>query len=49
MQAAWGEVYNHWASQPDCGPRSGPGVEFYPPEFDGMTGNGGYELWIPVL
>jgi AraC family transcriptional regulator len=49
MQAAWGEVYNHWASQPNCGPRSGPGVEFYSPEFDGRTGNGGYELWIPVL
>ena len=48
VQAAWGEVYNHWASQPGCGPRTGPRVEYYPPAFDGMTGNGGYELWIPV-
>ena len=48
MQSAWGEVYNHWADQPGCGPVAGPSVEYYPPEFNGMTGNGGYELWIPV-
>jgi AraC family transcriptional regulator len=48
MQSAWGEVYNHWSGQPGCGPVAGPSVEYYPPEFDGMTGNGGYELWIPV-
>jgi AraC family transcriptional regulator len=48
MQSAWGEVYNHWSGQPGCAPRSGPSVEYYPPAFNGMTGEGGYELWVPV-
>ena len=25
-----------------------PLIEYYPPEFDGMTGNGGFEIWLPV-
>jgi AraC family transcriptional regulator len=35
-------------------PRSGyiaaeaPLLEYYPPQFDGMTGNGGFEIWLPV-
>lgn len=48
MQAAWGEVYNHWTGGPGCAPRPGPSVEYYPPTFNGMTGHGGYELWVPV-
>lgn len=48
MQSAWGEVYNHWMGQPGCLPRKGPSVEYYPPAFNGMTGHGGYELWVPV-
>lgn len=48
MQGAWGEIMNHWLSQPGCTSRSGPSIEFYPPEFDGMTGDGGYEIWMPV-
>lgn len=25
-----------------------PLVEYYPPAFDGVTGNGGFEIWLPV-
>ena len=25
-----------------------PLLEYYPPQFDGMTGNGGFEIWLPV-
>ena len=48
IQAVWGEVYGQWLTRPDSRPRPGPSVECYPPEFDGMTGDGGFELWVPV-
>jgi AraC family transcriptional regulator len=48
MNAAWSEVYGTWASRPDFRQRPGPSVEYYPPEFDGSTGNGGFEIWVPV-
>jgi AraC family transcriptional regulator len=25
-----------------------PLIEYYPPAFNGMTGNGGFEVWLPV-
>jgi AraC family transcriptional regulator len=25
-----------------------PLIEYYPPAFNGMTGNGGFEIWLPV-
>lgn len=49
MPAAWGEIMGHWLTQPGCTAREGPSIEFYPPSFDGMTGNGGYEIWMPVV
>jgi AraC family transcriptional regulator len=48
MQNAWGEVMGHWLGQPGLIPREGPSIEYYPPHFDGMSGNGGYEIWVPV-
>ena len=48
MSAAWGEVFGDWLTRPDFRPRPGPSVEYYPPEFDGMTGEGGYEIWVAV-
>jgi AraC family transcriptional regulator len=48
MNDAWGEVMGHWMAQPGCTPREGPSMEYYPPAFDGMTGEGGYEIWMPV-
>lgn len=48
MQAALGEIYGDWLKRPDYQPRPGPSVEYYPLEFDGMTGDGGYEIWVPV-
>ena len=48
MQAVWGEVYGQWLSRPDFHGRPGPSVEYYPPAFDGMTGDGGYEVWVPI-
>ena len=48
MQSAIEELYGHWARQPGLSPRAAPSIEYYPPQFDGMSGNGGYELWLPV-
>jgi AraC family transcriptional regulator len=48
IQAAWGEIYGHWLTTPDYAPRHGAAVEYYPPEFDGRTGDGGFEIWVPV-
>lgn len=48
MQAAWGEIYDVWLKQSEFKVRAGASVEYYPPEFDGDTGEGGYEIWMPV-
>ena len=48
MNAVWEEVYGNWLTRPDLAPRPGPSVEYYPPEFDGMSGEGGFEVWIAV-
>lgn len=48
MQAVWEEVYTSWLQGGALRGRSGPSVEFYPPEFDGMAGTGGFEVWVPV-
>lgn len=48
MQAVWTEVMNTWMGQPGLEARRGTSIEYYPPEFNGMTGQGGYELWVPV-
>ena len=48
MPAIWGEIFQDWLKRPDYRPRPGPSVEYYPPEFDGMTGDGGFEIWVPI-
>jgi AraC family transcriptional regulator len=48
MQDMWGEIYRDWMGQDRLTPRDGPSTEFYPVEFDGQTGEGGYEIWLPV-
>lgn len=53
MDAVWQEVYANWLSRPDMKPRAmkhrpGPSVEYYPPQFDGLTGTGGFEVWVAV-
>ena len=48
MSAAWGEIFGDWLTRPQFRPRPGPSAEYYPPEFDGMSGEGGYEIWVAV-
>ncbi len=49
MQAIWAEIYSHWLKQPGWQARPGPSVEMYPFEFDGASGEGGFEIWVPVV
>ena len=48
ISMVWAEVYNDWLSRPAFRPRQGPSVEYYPAAFDAETGNGGFEVWVPV-
>ena len=48
MAAVWAEVCGHWLSRPDYRPRQGPSLQYYPPVFAGMTGNGGDEIWVAI-
>jgi AraC family transcriptional regulator len=48
MQSAWAEVMGQWLGQPGCIPREGPSIEYYPSSFNSRTGDGGYEIWMPV-
>jgi AraC family transcriptional regulator len=48
MDAVWSEIFGQWMGQEGLAPREGPFVEFYPLSFDGMTGEGGFEIWMPV-
>lgn len=45
----WSEIYGDWMGGDRLMPREGPSTEFYPPAFDGATGMGGYEIWLPVV
>jgi AraC family transcriptional regulator len=40
-----------WLAQSGRGPKSGSMqmIEFYGPQFDARTGNGGCEVWVPVV
>jgi AraC family transcriptional regulator len=48
MGDIWGEIYSEWLGTDGLTARPGPSVEYYPLEFDGRTGEGGFEIWIAV-
>lgn len=41
-------VWSKWLPTSGHEAADGPNFELYPESFDPVTGNGGYELWIPV-
>lgn len=41
-------IWNDWLPNSDYIAAEAPLIEYYPPEFDGMTGDGGFEIWLPV-
>ena len=48
MNSVWGEIFGHWMGREGLIPRDGPVAEFYPLSFNGQTGEGGFEIWMPV-
>jgi AraC family transcriptional regulator len=48
MNGVWEEVYSEWLGSDGIVSRPGASIEYYPPEFDGRTGDGGFEVWIAV-
>jgi AraC family transcriptional regulator len=41
-------IWQDWLPNSGYVAAEAPLIEYYPPAFDGMTGNGGFEVWLPV-
>jgi len=41
-------IWQDWLPGSGYTAAEAPLLEYYPPEFDGRTGNGGFEVWLPV-
>lgn len=47
--ATWASIWNHALPEAGLQAADGPSFERYGARFDGRTGLGGFEIWIPVL
>ena len=43
-----GTIWTKWLPQSRYEAEEAPLIEYYPPEFDPVTGGGGFEIWVPV-
>jgi AraC family transcriptional regulator len=43
-----GAIWNQWLPQSGLKVADAPNFERYDEKFDGATGNGGLEIWVPV-
>ena len=48
LRRTMGSIWKKWLPQSNYKTANAPDFERYGPEFDGRTGNGGLEIWIPV-
>lgn len=48
LRATWSTIWDKWLPDSGLKVRHAPFFEKYGPDFDGMTGNGGLEIWIAV-
>ena len=46
--ATWQAIWNHGLTDAGLEAADGPTLERYGATFDGRTGNGGFEIWVPV-
>jgi AraC family transcriptional regulator len=44
-----GTIWNQWLPQSGYRAADAPNFERYGPEFDGRTGMGGLEIWVPIM
>lgn len=48
IRRTWAGIYDGWFSTSGYALAETPTFERYGPEFDGRTGLGGFEIWIPI-
>ncbi len=48
IRSTWASVWDKWLPESGLKVRHEPIFEKYGPDFDGRTGEGGLELWVPV-
>ena len=48
MRSAFNTIWNRWLPASPYRLARAPVLERYPEHFDSRTGNGGYEMWIPL-
>jgi AraC family transcriptional regulator len=48
IRGTWQAIWSHWLPGSDYEASEAPSFELYPEEFDGETGLGGLEIWVPV-
>ena len=48
IRATFSAIYKHWIPESGCQVKNAPTIERYGPEFNPMTGLGGFEIWIPM-
>jgi AraC family transcriptional regulator len=46
--ATWHAIWNHALSDAGYRASDGPAFERYGEQFDGRTGRGGFEIWVPI-
>jgi AraC family transcriptional regulator len=48
IRKTWFTIWNRGVAEAGCRVTGAPEFERYGKEFDGRTGNGGLEIWVPV-
>ena len=48
IRRVWATIFNLWLPESGYKIAGGPEFERYGEEFDGVSGTGGFEIWIPV-
>jgi AraC family transcriptional regulator len=48
LRSTWDAVWNKWIPESGLNVLAEPFYEKYGPSFDGVTGEGGLEIWIPI-
>ena len=48
IRRAWQTIWNRGLPEQGLRPSGGPEFERYGEAFDGLTGEGGYEIWVPI-
>ncbi len=49
IRDVWKAIWNQGLVEHGLNVSEGPSFEKYGPEFDSKSGNGGFEIWLPVL